>query len=213
MVRVSSPSALGIVLMCLVSWALSTIGAASLIVDQPLRHSDALLVLAGGAAYRERLLRAAELFRAGTSNRILLTNDGQLQSWSQTLRRNPLSVERAVLTLERAGVPPARVEILPGIMHGTSDEAFAASRYIKAHPIRSLVAVTSPYHTRRTFWMLRHALPEDVVVGIDSTPTTPATPTPQSWWVTAVGWRTVAPEFFKLPYYWLRFGIIGFRAD
>jgi hypothetical protein len=31
--------------------------------------------------------------------------------------------------------------------------------------------------------------------------------------VTAVGWRTVAPEFFKLPYYWARFGIIGFRAD
>jgi uncharacterized SAM-binding protein YcdF (DUF218 family) len=199
--------------MCLVSWALSTIGAASLIVDQPLRHSDALLVLAGGAAYRERLLRAAELFRAGRSNRILLTNDGQLQSWSQTLQRNPLSVERAVLTLERLGVPQARVEILPGIMHGTSDEAFAASRYIKAHPIRSLVAVTSPYHTRRTFWMLRHALPADVVVGIDSTPTTPATPTPASWWVTAVGWRTVAPEFFKLPYYWARFGIIGFRAD
>jgi len=213
MIRLSSARTLGIVLTCLVSWALSTIGAASLVVHQPLRHSDALLVLAGAAAYRERLLRAAELFRAGTSNRILLTNDGQLQSWSQTLQRNPLSVERAVLTLERAGVPADRVEILPGIVHGTSDEAFAASRYVKAHGIGSLVAVTSRYHTRRTYWMLRRALPEDVTIGVDPIVATPATPTPPTWWARADGWRTVAPEFFKLPYYWVRFGIIGSRAD
>jgi hypothetical protein len=31
------------------------------------------------------------------------------------------------------------------------------------------------------------------------------TPTAAKWWLSARGWRSVAPEYPKLVYYWLRY--------
>jgi uncharacterized SAM-binding protein YcdF (DUF218 family) len=203
---------LRIVMAAAFLWVCATVGASGLIVTRPLQRADVLFVLAGAGSYGERLMHAAQLYHGGTANRILLTNDGQLQSWSRTLQRNPLSAERGVLTLNREGVPTDRIDILPGIVHGTSDEAFAIGRYAKEHGIRSVVAVTSPYHTRRTFWILRQVLPTSVIVGVDPTTVTPAA-APSIWWARADGWQAVGPEFIKLPYYWIRFGAVSPRAD
>ena len=201
-----------ILLAAVFLWVCSTVAASGLIITRPLQRADVLFVLAGGDLYGERLIHAAQLYHAGIATRILLTNDGQLQSWSRTLQRNPLSVERGVLRLNREGVPSERIEVLPGVMHGTSDEAFAIATYAREHSLRSVMAVTSPYHTRRTFWMLRQALPETVAVGIDPTTVTPAA-APSVWWMRADGWRAVGPEFIKLPYYWIRFGVVSPHAD
>ena len=38
-----------------------------------------------------------------------------------------------MVALERAGVPRDRIEVLPGIMHGTIDEARAVKRYVSAN--------------------------------------------------------------------------------
>jgi len=197
-----------LVVMC-VSLALSTIAASSLIVSQPLARADALIVMAGGAsAYGERLHHAVGLFRSGQGTRVLLTDDGQRGYWSRELQRNPTSVERAATVLERAGVPRDRIEILPGIVRGTIDEARAAKRYATTHGLRSLVVVTSPYHSRRALWTLRHELRgHGVVVGSDPVPMTPTGPRPADWWIRRSGWRTVAAEFVKLPFYWLAYGL------
>jgi len=198
-----------IVLVTLVLWLIATLGAKWLVVDEPVAHADALLVLAGATVYEERLQYAADLFREQRAQKILLTNDGQKGSWSRELQRNPTSVELAVGALEKQGIPSQMIEILPGIVRGTSDEAFAVRRYVRVHPTRSLIAVTSPYHTRRTAWTLRHLLEgEGVAVGIDPVPPTATTPKAATWWATPNGWRTVATEFVKLPYYWFRYGFI-----
>ena len=203
-----------ILLTTLALWMLATLGATWLVIDEPMPRADALLVMAGGEVYLERVQHAAELFREGTAARILLTDDGQKHSWSRPLQRNPGSTELAIDVLQRVGVPRDRIEILPGIVHGTSDEAVAVKRYADEHPLRSLVAVTSPYHTRRTAWTLRHILRNDgIAIGIDPVPATRTTPKPATWWASLDGWRTVATEFVKLPYYWLRFGALGSVAD
>lgn len=75
------------------------------------------------------------------------------------------------------------------------DEARAVKGYVAAHGVRTLLVVTSPYHSRRAVWAVRHV------------PTTSATPAPATWWNSRDGWRTVATEFFKLPYYWLAYGL------
>ena len=197
-----------LVVVC-VSLALSTHAARWLIVREPLADADALVVMAAGAsAYTERLHHAGELFRSGQGDRVLLTDDGQRGYWSRELQRNPTSVERAAMVLERAGVPRDRIEVLPGIMHGTIDEARAVKRHATANRVRSLLVVTSPYHSRRAVWTFRHVLRgDDVVVGSDPVPMTPTTPEPASWWVRRSGWRSVGAEFVKLPYYWLVYGL------
>ena len=197
-----------------VLWALLAIGAQALIVSSPLPHADALLVLAGGVVYDERVQYAARLFQEGKGSIVLLTNDGQRRPWSVQLQRNPTSVEQAILTLEGEGVAAHQIGVLPGIVRGTSDEALAVSRYARTHRLRSVLAVTSPYHTRRTLWTLRQFLKDrGVAVGVEAVPMTPATPAPATWWANRRGWATVGAEFVKLPYYWLRFSLPKTTAD
>src|SRR5262245_60433924 len=69
--------------------------AESLIVQKTLDKADVILVLGGSATYKERTQKAAELFRQGISERIVLTNDGQQGGWSRTEKRNPYFVELA----------------------------------------------------------------------------------------------------------------------
>jgi uncharacterized SAM-binding protein YcdF (DUF218 family) len=193
------------------SLALSTLAARWLIVREPLAGADALVVMAAGTStYTDRLFHAVELFRSGKGARVLLTDDGQRGYWSRELQRNPTSVERAARVIEHAGVPRDRIEVLPGIMNGTIDEARAVKRHATTHGLRSLLVVTSPYHSRRAVWTFRHVLRSDgVVVGSDPVPMTPTTPRPASWWVRRSGWRSVGAEFVKLPYYWLVYGLFA----
>ena len=204
---VRAPFVIVAVVLC-ASWVTATLAARWLIVREPLASADALVVMAGAPVYSERLQHAVALFRAGYGTRILLTNDGMQGYWSRELQRNPASVERAAAALERGGVPRDKIEVLPRVVRGTIDEALALKAYVTAHGIRSLLVVTSPYHSRRAVWTLRHVLRgEGIVVGIEPTPMSATTPRPASWWVRRSGWRSVAGEFVKLPYYWFAYGL------
>ena len=189
-------------------WVISTFGARWLVVSEPLASADALIVMAGAPVYADRIQHAAGLFRSGRARRVLLTDDGLKRAWSRELQRNPTSMEQGLAALERAGVPRDRIEVLPGIVHGTIDEARAVKRYVSDSGARSLVVVTSWYHSRRALWTLRHELRDDgVIVGSDPTPLTPTSPRPGDWWTRRTGWRTVGGEFVKLPYYWVVHGL------
>jgi uncharacterized SAM-binding protein YcdF (DUF218 family) len=190
-----------------VGWGIAALGARWLIVSEPLATADALVVMAGAPVYTDRIQHAAALFRSQRAGRVLLTDDGLKRAWSRELQRNPSPVEQAVSALERGGVPRDRIEVLPGIVQGTIDEARAVQRYVTARTLRSLVVVTSPYHSRRALWALRHELRDaGVVVGSDPVPMSATTPRPTDWWIRRSGWRSVGAEFVKLPYYWLAYG-------
>lgn len=199
--------ALAAALVALAAWALAARGAArALIVSDELARADALVVLAGSAAYVERTARAAELYRAGRAPRVLLTNDGQLGGWSQELGRNPSFVERAAWELGRGGVPRDRVEVLPRVVAGTHDEALVVREYARSRALRSVMLVTSGYHSRRALWAFRRALEgSGVAVGVSAVEPAGQTPAPGTWWLSPRGWRAVASEYVKFVYYRLRY--------
>jgi uncharacterized SAM-binding protein YcdF (DUF218 family) len=187
-------------------WLSAWIAARALVVQEPLSRADVLLVLAGAKVYGERVTYAAHLFLDGRAGRIVLTNDGNLQSWSRTLQRNPLSVERATLMLGRLGVPAANIEALQGRVDSTHDEALLMRRYAEAHHVKSIVVVTSGYHTRRASWTLRRVFRgTGIQIGIEPAPPQPDTPSPMTWWWSARGWPMVAGEYMKLVYYRFRY--------
>ena len=193
--------------VALAVWSLLAWGCAqALIVRAELAHADALAVLAGSDAYIERTQRAAQLFKAGYAPKILLTDDNLRGGWSEEHWRNLYFIERAVNELRRAGVPAEKIEILPGAVSSTYDEAVRLREYAAAHRLRSILVVTSAYHSRRALWTLRHVFQgSEVQVGLD--PATPGqqTPWPATWWFQPRGWRIVALEYPKLVYYWLRY--------
>ena len=188
-------------------WLLAWAAARALIVNAELPQPDALVVLSGSGAYVERTREAAELFRQGRAPQIVLTNDNSVSGWSVEQQRNPSFVERAAAELERAGVPPARIVLLPPPVSSTYDEAVVLRSYAERLGLRSLLIVTSAYHSRRAWWTLRRVFRDSsVAIGIKAVrPRGTETPAPLRWWWHASGWRDVGGEYVKQFYYWLHY--------
>ena len=195
--------------LLLIVWALlAWVAARSLIVRAELAHADALVVLSGSSEYVERTRWAAQLFREGRAPLVVLTDDNQRGGWSSEQQRNPYFVERAFEELRRADVPAEKIVVvpLPPNASSTYDESLTLRDYATAHGLRALLVVTSAYHSRRALWTLRRVFRgSDVTVGLNPVATGQQSPAPAAWWLDRRGWQTVATEYPKLIYYWLRY--------
>ncbi|HEX8736938.1 MAG TPA: YdcF family protein [Pyrinomonadaceae bacterium] len=193
-----------VLLALFVGWIfLAPFLAESLIVEKPLARADAILVLGGSATFIERTQKAAELFQKGISPKILLTDDGGQAGWAQAEQRNPKFVELARKSLIEQGVPAEKIEILQPPVEGTIDEARVFTGKARAENLKSVLLVTSAYHTRRALWTFtKVSVGGDVEIGIESARTGIQTPSPFYWWLQPSGWKLVAGEYVKSAYYW-----------
>ena len=165
-------------------------------------HADAIVVLSGSRVYAERLQHAARLYHQGRARVIVLTDDGLAGRWSREQQRNPRSIERGRDMLLASGIPASHVVMLADRVHSTYDEASAVLTHARAERLRSLLIVTSPYHTRRAYWVFNRMLAADrVSVGIDPVPPGNQSPAPGVWWLSRRGWQSVAAEYPKFLYY------------
>jgi uncharacterized SAM-binding protein YcdF (DUF218 family) len=194
---------IGFILLSFVIWIfLAPFLAENLIVEKPLERVDAILILGGSSTYIERTTKAAELFKKGIAPKILLTNDGLQGGWNTQEQRNPFFVERARWELINQGVPDEAIEILPETVEGTHDEAVRFEQAAREQNLKSVVLVTSAYHTRRALSTFEKVSPA-MQIGIQSPPTGWQTPPSSRWWLSARGWNVVAGEYLKIVYYWL----------
>lgn len=186
-----------------VVWALvAWVAARALVVEAELGRADFIVVLGGAADYEERARHAARLFREGRAPLVLLTFDGVRAGWSQEQQTNPPYVELAREELLRAGVPGAQVEVLPGLVRNTHEEAARVCEFAAARGARAVLVVTSAYHSRRALWTFRRAARgRDLAVGLSPAPVAGHGPSAAWWWLSAAGWRGVAAEYPKLIYY------------
>ncbi len=175
-----------------------------LIVEKPLERADVILILAGSSVYRERTAKAAELFKQGIAAKIVLTDDGMRGGWSRSEQRNPPFVELAEKNLIAAGVPAENIEIIVPNGSGTIYEARIFRETAQKMNWKSVLLVTSAYHTRRTLWTFEKELSNDeIAVGIAAAPVGWQTPPVNYWWLTLRGWNFVAGEYVKSLYYWV----------
>ncbi|HEX8130451.1 MAG TPA: YdcF family protein [Pyrinomonadaceae bacterium] len=192
----------------LVAWPVCAwVAARALVVRDELPRADAIVVLSGASEYVERTRYAAELWRRGLAPKIVLTNDNLRGGWNSEQQRNPYFVERAAEELRRAGVPDAQIEALPEPVASTYDEAVRLRAYASERGVASVVVVTSAYHSRRAAWTMRRVFRDSSGVRVRIAPVEAGAQTPAAakWWLSARGWRSVAPEYPKLVYYWLRY--------
>ena len=198
---------LSISLLFFVIWIfLAPFLAEALIVEKSLERAEAIFVLGGGSTYLERTNKAAELYKNGRAPKIFLTNDNSQGGWNQALQRNPFFVELAQWELVKQGVAPESIEILPVVVESTHDEAVVLEKIVKERGLKSVLLVTSAYHTRRTLRTFEKVFRDNnasVQIGIESPPAGWQTPKPSYWWLSPRGWNFVAGEYLKIVYYWL----------
>src|SRR6266545_679994 len=173
-------------------WSLLAWGAAKLLVTHSdIANADVILVLSDASTYFERTHRAAELWRDRRAPRVLLTNDNTLSGWSETERRNPFFFERATQELQRSGVRREEIEVLPEAVRSTYDEAVVMRSYAIQHGLRSVLIVTSAYHSRRALWIFNTVFRgTGIQIGLDGVPPGQQTPGPATWWFDSMGWKT-----------------------
>jgi uncharacterized SAM-binding protein YcdF (DUF218 family) len=75
-----------------------------------------------------------------------------------------------------------------------------------ARGLKSLLVVTSAYHSRRALRTMRDELAGGgVTVGLAAVPPGQQTPRPLIWWLSLRGWPMVAGEYGKIAYYKLNY--------
>jgi uncharacterized SAM-binding protein YcdF (DUF218 family) len=201
--RVTLRGASRVAALSLAAWLLlAWVAARALIVRSEPAPSDALVILAGSSTYMERTRWAARLFSEGRAPKIILTDDGLRGGWSIEQQRNPFFAEREAQELQRLGVPPDRIEIIPQAVSSTYEEAVRLREYAGTHRINSILVVTSAYQSRRALWTLRRVFEgSGIDVRLDAAPTGEQTPPPATWWWHKLGWQLVPGEYLKMAYY------------
>jgi uncharacterized SAM-binding protein YcdF (DUF218 family) len=130
-----------------------------LIIDEPIRPADALVVLAGARV--DRWLEAVDLFREGKGKNILLS-PGYLEPAEIRLRANGIHYPAATDLIRDAmvqmGVPAGVITSMPEGVDNTAHEAFFAARIARDRGWKTVVVVTSPYHTRRALFAFEREL-------------------------------------------------------
>jgi uncharacterized SAM-binding protein YcdF (DUF218 family) len=167
-----------------------------LVQTRDVRPADAIVAL--GSHEWERFPAVARLARRDRQARVLLT-----EPVKPTVFNCHLCAERAPW-LVALGVERTRIVFLPRRVKNTYDEALAAREYCRQHSIRTLLVVTSPYHTRRALATFASVFQgTGTTVGVyAATAESPARP--QWWWLTAYDRWYVSYEWAALAWYAVR---------
>jgi uncharacterized SAM-binding protein YcdF (DUF218 family) len=151
-------------LLCLVVyWARHPIlrnAAESWVVDEPAERADALLLLGDDNFYADRATRAAELFRKGAAPVIVASG--------RRLRPSAGIAELEEHDLIERGVPRERILRFPQDTDSTLEEAAALAQFSVDRHFRSVIVVTSNYHTRRARYIFEKEFPKRIAVSVAS---------------------------------------------
>lgn len=134
-----------------------------LVAEDALQPVD--VVVLSGAIPRAAAFEGSELYRAGHVRRALIV----------TWRPDPLTARVKALgipqpspneligeILERDGVPPAAIGVVPGDADGTESEIALVAGFVDQNRPASLMYVTARTHTARAKWLLARVVPKQV---------------------------------------------------
>ena len=178
-----------------------------LIIDDPIHPADAIVVLAGARV--ERWLEAADLYREGKAGAIVLS-PGIIEPAELRLRERGIAfpsyselVRSALLELR---IPPTAITTFPHSVDNTTEEAVLAHAAAARHGWRSLIVVTSKYHTRRSRYAFeREMIGSGITVQVRGSRYDEAQP--DRWWKHRSDFRFVTWELQKLAAYRLGLGL------
>jgi uncharacterized SAM-binding protein YcdF (DUF218 family) len=175
-----------------------------LVVSDPLpAHADAIVILSG--AVTERVLEAADLYRAHVAPSVVVTRE-PLRRGDAALRARgvhlPEGDDLTRMALAQLGVPPAAIVRLQRRTVSTRTEARTIARWACKHHLHTLVVVTSRAHTRRARLILRQALGPGIALSIRPSPYDSFSP--RRWYRVRRDAKEVLSEYEKLANYWLR---------
>lgn len=160
-----------------------------------LKPADVIVVLSGEAS--ERVEYGVKLFREGWArkDRLVLTGGTVVwkYSWSDLMKKHAMSL----------GIPEKNI-ILEERAHNTEEEAKFTKELLNKQGYKSLMLVTSPYHSKRAAVIFRKVMEKDIKV--ISAPVEDSWFVFRDWWLRRHERAVILNEYAKLIWLWV-FGI------
>jgi uncharacterized SAM-binding protein YcdF (DUF218 family) len=170
------------------------------IVNDPLQHADAILVLGGGLETRP--FAAARLYRDGYAPRILVAQPKASPTDALGLTTREQDVARQVLIKE--GVPESAITGIGEDVETTYAESLAVRAWLSTNHASRIIIPTDPFHTRRVRWLFCKQLKgTGVQVIVEAVPVREYTQ--GDWWRHEQGLIAFQNEAVKSIYYHLKY--------
>jgi len=163
-------------------------GANWWVIEDSFDKADAMVVLSDDNFYADRASRAAELFRQGKAPLVVASG--------RRLRPNAGIAELMEHDLIERGVPKDRILRVAHESDGTREEAEALLRVVRQKNWRSLIIVTSNFHTRRAHYIFRKVFPQSVEIYVASA--RDGDFDPDRWWTNRKSIKELTREFWAM---------------
>ncbi len=154
------------------------------VVEDTLEHSDAILVLSDDNFYADRATRASQVYRQGLAP-IVVASGRRLRPYAGI-------AELMEHDLIERGVPKDKILRVAHDAENTREEAKTLAQVAKQKKWRSVIVVTSNYHTRRARYILSHIFPEDITIRI--TGARDDNFDPERWWEKRISVKELVGE-------------------
>ncbi len=167
-------------------------------VQDPLEHSGAIVVLSGGLPYRA--LEAAKIYRDGMAPEIWVTRSWHSPAIDELIPDFNGEEFYSEKILIREGVPAASIRILQPVVVNTEEEVRTIVERMRASGISRVIIATSPPHTRRVRAIWTDLAPKEFEAIVR-----PASMEPydaQHWWRNTKDALDVAREMLGLMNAW-----------
>ncbi len=180
---------------------LLTVVGRYLITEQPLAKANLVLVLSGQPLLR--VPEGARIYHEGYAPKILLTRELRERGSEELLRlgiRIPDSQENALTILEALHVPRSAILTIQERSDSTRSEMQTVARFLKTHPVKSMIIVTSKSHTTRAYKIFSTGLGPGVRLIMRPVPNDPFDPA--RWWHDRLDAKDVLHEYEALADFW-----------
>jgi uncharacterized SAM-binding protein YcdF (DUF218 family) len=128
------------------------------VIEDTLERSDAILVLSDDNFYADRATRASQVFRQGLAP-VVVASGRRLRPYAGV-------AELIEHDLIERGVPKDKILRVAHDADSTREEAITLAQVAKQKKWRSLIVVTSNFHTRRARYIFSHVFPKDTKIRI-----------------------------------------------
>lgn len=162
----------------------------------------------------ERSLAAVDLYKQGYANLIIVAR-GTKQPGTDEFRKRVGSNFNEKLFLQKAiesmGVPEQSFKLIGDGITSTYDEAKVTKTFLKINGYKSILLVTSKWHSKRAYLTFKSVLNKGDSINIIAYPSKYDSFEPGGWWKSERDIKLVLGEYIKLIYYVLMLRIQSFN--
>ena len=158
------------------------------IVDEAPEEVQAIVVLSGDSVFGDRLRHGADLYRQGYAVRLILSGRAIRSNFSEAEL-----MEREALA---QGVPAGALLLVRHTDDSTLEEALALRQFLAEQEIRSIIVVTSNFHSRRARKIFRRVM-RQTGVQVRVSASSDVRFNPRRWWKTRTGRKQMVLELLK----------------